>query len=170
MPKAALLNHPLRHGAGVRADGGGAERLPRGGLAEAHDAGVRRSRIPYLPFTGDIPYRAFRGRQKYFWRPVKSAYETFPVKLHFGYFGDRLMHVIGVLFTVELVLRFAIAPKRRKFFSNMYNVWDFLAVLPFWMKGVWGVSIVCGFGVYGYRAHASQSIPCLYVAVLQSSL
>ena len=45
------------------------------------------AKYPSLPFTGEISYRCFKGCQKVFWRPQKSAYEIFPVKLHLCDFG-----------------------------------------------------------------------------------
>ena len=41
-----------------------------------------RSKSSYLRFTGEILYRCFRGCQKYFWRPSKSACGISPVQLH----------------------------------------------------------------------------------------
>ena len=44
-------------------------------------------KYPIVPFTGEISYGWFKGCQKYFWRPLKSAYGISPVKLHLGHFG-----------------------------------------------------------------------------------
>ena len=42
---------------------------------------------PILPFTGEISYPCFKACQIFFLRPLKSAYEVSPVKLHLGYFA-----------------------------------------------------------------------------------
>ena len=44
-------------------------------------------KYPFFPFAGEISYRCFGGCQKYFWRPLKAAYEIFPTKLHLANLG-----------------------------------------------------------------------------------
>lgn len=44
---------------------------------------------------------------------------------------DFVQFGIVIFFTLEVILRFAIAPKRGKFFTQPHNVGDILAILPY---------------------------------------
>jgi hypothetical protein len=51
-------------------------------------------------------------------------------------YQENTLTGLTLFFTGEVILRFVIAPKRQKFFQEAYNIYDLLAILPFYLNKV----------------------------------
>ena len=56
-----------------------------------------------------------------------------------NYFLWKIIELVSnLVFTMELIMRFVLADSWKEIYGEVFNYFDFLAVLPFWLRSITG--------------------------------